>query len=118
MGYMLLIVEPPGQRGERGLVDGKVAYQQMLDFTAELSAAGVLQASNSLLATGSRVQVRGGQTRVVDGPFAEARELVGGFFLLQGVSREQALAWAQRCPAAQFATVEVREEAPCYEGSE
>ncbi len=50
----------------------------------------------------------------LDGPFAEAKEMVGGFFLLQNVTRDEALAWAHACPAAQWATVEVRALAPCY----
>ncbi len=115
MGYMLFIVEPLGQREERGLEAGKQVFQQMLDFAGEMRAAGVLKAVESLATRGTRVQVRGGEKRVVDGPFAEARELVGGFFqLAEGVSREQAFEWAARCPAAQWATVEVRELAPCY----
>jgi len=74
-------------------------------------------ASSSLAATGDaqRLQVRGGRPSVVDGPFAEAKEMVGGFFLLNCETREQALAYAERCPAAEWATVEVRGVAACYE---
>jgi hypothetical protein len=59
--------------------------------------------------------VRGGRPQDVDGPFAEAKEMVGGFFLLDCRSREEALAIAAQCPAAEWATVEVRALAPCYE---
>ena len=62
----------------------------------------------------ARVQVRGGKAQVLDGPFAEAKEMIGGFFLLDVNTREEALAIASRCPAAEWATVEVRETAPCY----
>ena len=51
---------------------------------------------------------------LVDGPFAEAREMVGGFFLIDVATREEALAIARRCPAVAWATVEVRECAPCH----
>jgi len=51
---------------------------------------------------------------VLDGPFAEAKEMVGGFFLLACESREQAVEIAKQCPAAQWLTVEVRAVAPCY----
>jgi hypothetical protein len=51
---------------------------------------------------------------VLDGPFAEAKEMIGGFFLLNVDTHEQALDWAARCPAAAWATVEVRETGPCY----
>jgi hypothetical protein len=50
----------------------------------------------------------------MDGPFAEAKEMVGGFFLLDCATREEAVAIAGRCPAAEWATVEVRETGPCY----
>jgi hypothetical protein len=62
----------------------------------------------------ARVRVRNGKAQVLDGPFAEAKEMVGGFFLLNCRTRDEALAIARRCPAAEWATVEVRETAPCY----
>jgi hypothetical protein len=52
---------------------------------------------------------------VLDGPFAEAKEMVGGFFLLDCKTHEEAVAIATRCPAAEWCTVEVRGTAPCYE---
>jgi hypothetical protein len=116
MPHMLLIVEPLGQREERGLEGGQVAYQQMLDFTDELSQAGVLMASSALSSASTRLQRLPGSAapRVLDGPFTEAKEMVGGFFLLNCDTRDAALAWAERCPAAAWATVEVRETGPCY----
>ena len=62
----------------------------------------------------ARIKVREGRAQVVDGPFAEAKEMVGGFFLLDVASRDEAVAIARECPAAEWATVEVREVAPCY----
>lgn len=119
MAYMLLIVEPTGQRADRGREGGEQAYAQMLAYTAELQARGILVASNSLASPalgGVRLQIRDGQRRVVDGPFTEAKEMVGGFFLLDVEDREQAIALAAECPAAQWATVEVRRVGPCFEG--
>ncbi|MGE0315114.1 MAG: YciI family protein [Lautropia sp.] len=117
MSYMLLIVEPVGQRDERGLEAGKDAYAEMLRFTADLESRGLLEASNSLStqAKAARVSVREGQSRIVDGPFAEAREMIGGFFLLKVDTRDEAIEIARRCPAAAWATVEVRGVGPCYE---
>jgi hypothetical protein len=66
-------------------------------------------------ATAARVHVRESQPTVVDGPFAESKEVVGGFFLLTCATREQAIAIAGECPAAKWATVEVRELGPCFE---
>jgi hypothetical protein len=116
MSFMLMIVEPVGQRQERGLEAGKEVYARMLRFTADLQARGVLIASESLAGDekGVRVQVRAGRSRLVDGPFAEAKEMIGGFFLLNCKTREEALAIAAECPAAEWCTVEVREAAPCF----
>lgn len=88
MSCMLLIIEPVGQ----------------------------LKALESLASpdTAVRVSHAAGRAQALDGSFAEAKEMIGGFFLLQNVNRDQALAWAHACPAAQWATVEVRALAPCY----
>jgi len=121
MSYMLLIVEPVGQRQARGRAGGEVAYARMLEFAGELQSRGVLRSAESLAGTkaATRVQQREGRALQVDGPFAEAKEMVGGFFLLDGVDRDEALALAARCPAAEWATVEVRRLGPCWdEGDE
>lgn len=116
MSYMLLIVEPTGQRAERTEAEGRELYARMQRFGEDLMAQGKLKAVESLASQTSavRVRTRGGKAQLLDGPFAEAKEMVGGFFLLDGVDREEALAIAQRCPAAEWATVEVRALAPCF----
>lgn len=117
MSYMLLIHEPVGQRQTRTLAEGQAAYDRMLRFADELKSRGVLRAVESLASQddrAARVRVREGRAQVVDGPFAEAKEMVGGFFLLDVASRDEALAIASECPAAEWAMVEVRETAPCY----
>ena len=118
MPYMLLIQEPEGQRTQRGEQAGRQLYGQMLDYTESLKQRGVLLASGPLAGTSNaaRVQVRDGSARVIDGPFAEAKEMVGGFFLVDCATRDDALALARDCPAAHWATVEVRETGPCYLG--
>ena len=118
MPYMLLITEPTGQRQARSDAEGHAAYDSMLRFTDDLKARGLHIASDSLRSDrhGVRVQVRQGQARLLDGPFAEAKEMVGGFFLLNCASRDEAVAIASNCPAAQWATVEVRETGPCHDG--
>ena len=115
MAYLLLIVEPQGQRRTRPAQEGRGVYQRMLEYTKSLNARGVLLASNSLRESAARLGIRGGRQSVVDGPFAESKELVGGFFLLECATREQALSLAAECPAAEWATIEVREVGPCYE---
>jgi hypothetical protein len=64
--------------------------------------------------TATRVRVRDGKATLMDGPFAEAKEMIGGFYLLECETRDQAVAAARECPAAEWATVEVREFGPCY----
>ncbi len=114
MSYMLLIVEPRGQRRERGLEAGKGVYARMLGYAESLKARGVLLATNSLTEDAQRLSVRSGKRTVVDGPFTESKELVGGFFLLNCETRDEALKLAAECPAAEWADIEVREIGPCY----
>ncbi len=116
MNYLLLILEPRGQRAERTLEEGQAAYAHMVAYAEALKAEGRLQGVNSLLGEdqGARVQVRGGGMRTVDGPFAEAKEMIGGYFLVDCANLEEAKAVAARCPAAAWATVEVRPVGPCF----
>jgi hypothetical protein len=111
---MLLIVEPPGQRAKRGREAGAQVYQRMLDFSAELQSAGLLLGVDSLSTAARRLSKRDGATQVWDGPFAEAKEMVGGYFLIATEDAAVAQAWAERCPAAEWATVEIRGVGPCY----
>ena len=117
MPYMLLILEPTEQRRSRSEAEGRAVYQRMLDFGADLQARGLLLASESLAsqASATRIQRQDGRVQRMDGPFAEAKEMVGGFFLLDCQSFEEAVAIAATCPAAEWCTVEVRALAPCFE---
>ena len=119
MSYMLLIVEPVGQRATRTEAQGQETYASMQRFAQSLAEQGKLKAVESLAshATAVRVSRSAGQVDLLDGPFAEAKEMVGGFFLLQDVTRAEAIALAQDCPAAQWCTVEVRALAPCFDDS-
>ena len=117
MSYMLLIVEPPPQRRTRTEAEGHEAYARMLRFGEQLRSRGVLRAVESLksLNDAARVEVRNGKAHVRDGPFAEAKEMIGGFFVLDCETRDEAVAIAAECPAAEWCTIEVRELGPCYE---
>jgi hypothetical protein len=90
----------------------------MVRFAEGLQARGILRGVESLKsqADAVRVQSRGGKRVTVDGPFAEAKEMVGGFFLLDVPTKEDALQIANECPALEWATVEVRETGPCHGG--
>jgi hypothetical protein len=116
MAYMLLILEPPGQRSARTELEGRVLYDRMVRFSEQLKSRGQLTISQSLKTDtgGARVRAQGNQVSIVDGPFVESKEMIGGFFLLTCETREQAIAIARECPAAEWATVEVRELGPCF----
>ena len=113
---MLLIHEPTGQRRERGEAEGHAVYERMVRFAEELKQRGLLLGVESLASQdrAAKVRVSGGKANVLDGPFAEAKEMIGGFFLLSCETRKEAIEIALQCPAAQWATVEVREIGPCY----
>lgn len=95
--------------------EGAAMMEAYRKYTDELQKAGVYVTGDALLptATGARVAVRRGKVDVTDGPFAEAKEVIGGYYIIQVASRDEALAWAKRCPGAQYgdrgAYVEVRQ---------
>lgn len=116
MPFVLLIIETSEARRARPKDVGHRAYDSMVRFGQDLQARGVLRAVESLKsdAEAVRIDVHAGKRRMVDGPFAEAKEMVGGFFLLDCRTKEEALEIANQCPAADWATVEVRETGPCH----
>ena len=83
----------------------------MTRYNAELSKAGVLLALDGLQppSSGARVRFAGGKPSVTDGPFTEAKELVGGYWIIQAASKEEAVEWASRCPAGENDMIEVRQ---------
>ncbi|MDN7183415.1 YciI family protein [Caballeronia sp. SEWSISQ10-4 2] len=115
MSYLLLIAEPVGQRAERSQAEGKLLYERMVEFGAELKERGLLIASESLATGGVRIKKRDGQTSMIDGPYAEAKEMIGGFYMLDCATKEQAIEIATACPAAEWCEVEVRKVGPCWE---
>ena len=116
MAYLLMIFEPRGQRQSREPAQAEQLYEQMLGFAADLNSRGLLLRAESLRPDDHAVRISApaGKPQMLDGPFAEAKEMIGGFFLIDVATREQAVAIAQTCPAVGWATVEVRECAPCH----
>jgi hypothetical protein len=113
---MLLIVEPTDQRRGRTEAQGRELYASMVRYAEDLKSRGLLRAVESLTSQSdaTRVSVRNGKPSVMDGPFIESKEMVGGFFLVDCETREEAVALAKECPAAQWCTVEVRALGPCF----
>ena len=109
MKYLLLIyTEDDGPQGtpEEQAENMKAWF----DYTGDMIAAGVHVAGDALLptTTATSVRVRDGQRTTTDGPFAETKEVLGGYYLIDVPSLDEALAWAEKCPAALYGTIEVR----------
>jgi hypothetical protein len=87
------------------------AMERMGEFNDKLRKAGVLLSLDGLTppAKGARVKFAGGKGTATDGPFAEAKELIGGYWLIQAKSKEEAVAWALRCPADDGDIIEIRQ---------
>ena len=85
--------------------------KSMMKFNEALREAGVLIALDGLHppSTGARVSFKGGKPLVTDGPFAESKEVLGGYWMIDVKSREEAIAWASRCPGRDDETIEVRQ---------
>jgi hypothetical protein len=113
MTYMLLIVEPPEHRASSEAIR-RQQCTQMEAYADGLRERGLLLATDSLRTEATRVGAKHGKSTVIDGPFAEAKEMIGGYFLLDCADRSDAIAIARDCPAVAWATVEVREIGPCY----
>ena len=120
MAYMLMMVEPVGQRQSRTEAQGREAYARMVRWGESLQERGLLIAAESLRSQSSaiRLQVRAGKPHVIDGPFPETKEIIGGFFLVDCATQQEAIAIASECPAAEWLTVEVRGVAACFEESQ
>lgn len=124
MQFMLLLKGDPDPNAvpsdEECEVPSRELVEAMGRYNDELAKAGVLLGAEGLYPSamgGARVVYAGGKRRVVDGPFAEAKELVAGFYMIEVKSREEAIEWASRCPVEyavsgdQEAVVEVRQVA-------
>lgn len=87
------------------------AVAKMVEYDKSLQKAGVLLARDALFprSTGARISSMDGKPTVTDGPFAEAREVIGGYWILQVRSREEAIEWAKRAPMANDEVIEVRQ---------
>jgi hypothetical protein len=99
MRFMMLIY--PGKQAEvgGGMPDAKTVAA-MMKYNEELAKAGVLLALDGLhpSSKGARILFSDGEPRVIDGPFTEAKEIIGGYWLLQVRSKEEAVEWGKRCP--------------------
>ena len=111
MRYMMLMIPQVYQSGSGPALPDAGAVAEMQKYNDSLTKAGVLLALDGLTPPqdGSRVSFgAGGKPTVTDGPFTEAREIIGGFWLIQAKSQEEAVEWARRCPAGEGDVIEIR----------
>jgi hypothetical protein len=109
--YTLLMYQPAdGTGAPAGQDEWAAAQARWQGFLADLTDAGLLVANEGLSGTdaATTVRVRGGATEVTDGPFAETKEYLAGFFLIDAPDLDVALSWAGRIPSAEYGSVEVR----------
>ena len=95
--------KPPGQRAGEGFTPPAEAVAKMMKYNEELAKAGLLLSLDGLkpLISGARVAFSDDKPTVTDGPFVESKEVVGGFWMIQAKSKEEAIEWVKRCPAAE-----------------
>ena len=106
----VMVIVPGDRNSEVGRMPSEDLLAKMGQFNEELVKAGVMLAGEGLhpTAKGKRVQFSGSQRTVIDGPFAESKEIVGGFWLWQVKSMEEAVEWLKRAPFGDGAMVEIR----------
>ena len=111
MRFMMLMI-PKGYEGAKpGTMPDAHAVAAMMKYNESLQKAGVLLALDGLHppSMGARVSFRGGKAKVTDGPFAEVKEVVGGYWMIQVKSKEEAIEWASRCPCSENEVIEIRQ---------
>jgi hypothetical protein len=108
---MIMIPNIPDEADWTPTAQNAEAVAAMTKFNAELTKAGILLSLDGLHpgSKGARVAFSGGRATVTDGPFTEAKEMIGGYWLIQAKSKEEAVEWATRCPAADGDVIEVRQ---------
>jgi hypothetical protein len=108
----MMIMIPKGyEHAEPGTMPDPKAVTNMMKYNEALQKAGVLLALDGLHppSMGTRVSFSGGKPKVIDGPFAEAKEVIGGYWMIQVRSKDEAVEWASRCPASDNEMIEVRQ---------
>ncbi len=111
MRFMMLMIPKGYENAEPNAMPSPDAVSAMMKYNESLQKAGVLLALDGLQppSAGARVSFHGGKPTITDGPFTEAKEAVGGYWMIQVKSRDEALQWASRCPASDNEVIEVRQ---------
>jgi hypothetical protein len=119
MRFMMLMIPAvyQGGKADTDFTPPADMVEKMMKYNESLAKAGMLITLDGLQPpiNGARISFAGGKPRVTDGPFAESKEVVGGYWLIQAKSTQEAIEWAKRCPAQEGDIVEVR---PVFEMSD
>ena len=111
MRFMMLMIPKGYENAAPGTMPDAEGVAAMMKYNEELQKAGVLLALDGLHppSMGARVSFAGGKPKVTDGPFAEAKEVLGGYWMIQVKSKQEAIEWAKRCPGSKNEVIEVRQ---------
>jgi hypothetical protein len=111
MRFMMLMIPKGYESAKPGVMPEAKAVAKMMKYNESLQKAGVLLALDGLHppSTGARVSFADGKPKVSDGPFAEVKEVIGGYWIIQVNSKEEAVEWASRCPGSENEVIEVRQ---------
>jgi hypothetical protein len=106
-----MVIVPASKESEAGILPDQKEFAEMIKFNEEMVKAGVMLAGEGLHPTskGARIQFSKAKTTVIDGPFAETKELIAGFWLIQVKSKDEAIAWMKRAPFTAGAVLELRQ---------
>jgi hypothetical protein len=110
MRFMMLMMPEGYETARPGAMPDAKIVDRMMKYNETLREAGVLRSLDGLHppSMGARISFSGGKPKVTDGPFPEAKEVVGGYWIIEVKSKEEAVGWASRCPAS-GAVIEVRQ---------
>lgn len=111
MRFMMLMIPKGYESAPPGTMPDPKAVEAMMRYNEALQKAGVLLALDGLHppSMGARVSFAGGKPLVTDGPFAESKEVLGGYWMIRVNSKEEAIEWAKRCPGSPNETIEIRQ---------
>ena len=111
MRFMMMMIPKGYESAAPDTVPSAQVAAKMMQYNKVLQTAGVLLALDGLFppSTGARISYTDGKATVTDGPFVEAKEVIGGYWIIQVRSREEAIEWAKRAPMSDNEVIEVRQ---------
>jgi hypothetical protein len=111
MRFMMIVIPRGYEKAKPGAMPDAKVVAEMSKYNESLQKAGVLMSMEGLHppSMGARVSFSGGKAKVTDGPYAEAKEVIGGFWIIQVKSKAEAIEWAKRCPMPDDELIEIRQ---------